>query len=259
MNYKTLHNQLIKVIFAILLTLIIGYILRLLFNQILLEDEASVGWFFGVFGTFYTLITAFILVTVWTQYTSFEKLLAVEAKNISAIWNLTDYLNDKKVSQKMKGVLLKYIDSTVDKEMQEHTRGNKVDHPSRELVSILEVIDKINFDDKRDASIFQSIINAYEELSTSRAERIEHSVTRIPPILKLFFLLVSVLFVVIYMVHGFNNLYLYLFTLAVLTFIVKFSYIIITDLDNPFKGIWNISLESFINCRNFISSREHSH
>ena len=64
-----------------------------------LKDSANFGWFLGVIGTIYTLITAFIIVQVWGQFNGLSTLLGKEAKCICSLWNFTDYLNDNQASR----------------------------------------------------------------------------------------------------------------------------------------------------------------
>jgi len=258
MNKKALVKDLVKYLGILAIILFIGYFTRSNFNEILLADEASIGWFWGVFGTLYALITAFVLVGVWEQFNGFSNEIAKEAKTITSIWNYTDYLDDTVISKKMEEALVAYLKTVSGSEAKKMARAARIVHPSKELVGIMEVIDKIKFDDPRDESAFKEIIRVYEELSTVRNERIESSVTRLPPLLKGFFVLISSVFVLGYLVHGFVNPVLYYSTLIAVSTIVFFANMIIFDMDNPVDGIWNVSFEAFKNSLSYIKSRKHT-
>lgn len=173
MNMKMLVKELVKVIGAVLVVLSVAYAVRVSLNTVLLADEPSVGWYWGVYGTLYALITAFILVAVWEKFNGIDTAIAQEAKTLSSLWSYTDYLNDDNVSEKMKDVLLKYIYIATTEEATSIAKSSKVAHPSKELLAILKVIDKVTFDDARDESAFKGLISAYEDLATARNDRIE--------------------------------------------------------------------------------------
>lgn len=241
-----------RIIFGCLLVAAFGFWLRQNFNQELLADSANLGWFVGVFGTLYTLIAAFIIVQVWSQFNNMSRLLGLEAKAVCALWDFTDYLNDAPVSRKMSRALDLYLKTVVGREKEEASRGVKSVHPSKELTAILQVIDSIKFDDRRDAAIFPSLIEQYEALSSVRMERIENGVTRVPLLLKLFFMILSVGLILSFALLGFNSNWLYYFSLITITFILGFAYLMAIDLDNPFDGFWNIDYVPLENAKRYL-------
>ena len=257
MNQSVLIRHITYIILATLVILLIGYGVREQMNVVLLADEASVGWFWGVFGTLYALVTAFVMVAVWEQYNGLEEAIGNEAKNLSSLWNYTDYLNDIGISQKMSAALIRYIDVTKHAEFPALANGQRVAHPSPEIIEIMQVIDGVTFDDDRDSVAFSALTSAYDELATSRSTRLEHSVTRIPPLLRAFFAVVSLVFVLGYIIHGYNSALLYYSTLGALGITVSFAYLLIADMDNPFRGAWNISFDAFDNAATYISERSH--
>lgn len=241
-----------KLIIACLVAAILGYWLRQNFNQELLADSANLGWFVGVLGTLYTLIAAFIIFQVWGQFNSMSRLLGLEAKAICGLWDFTDYLNDAPVGRKMNRVLDRYIEIVLTHEKADASRGIKSVHPSTELTAILKVIDSIKFDDNRDSAIFPSLINQYEELSSVRMERIEAGVTRVPLLLRLFFSLLTGGVILSFALLGFNNGWLYYFSLTVISLILIFAYLLTVDLDNPFDGFWNIDYVPLENAKKYL-------
>lgn len=238
--------------------IILGYIAQASFSDIFAQNSSILSVLFNTLGGMYALVTAFVLVEVWSQYNSLESALTSEAKVLTSLWNYTDYLNDKKISLSMKHALISYIDNTVKNEIPIMGNNKKLSHPSNELIAIMRVIDQIKFNDHRDASAFKSIIQSFENLSSQRMSRISQGSARMPQLLKLFFEMVSFAYLGSYLMQTYTNIYLYLISLSVVGGIVLFVRFIIYDLDNPFDGVWNISTGAYLDSKDYISNSGHA-
>jgi len=248
----------IKVLGAVLIVTFLSLILRLIIgSNLLVSENSGFGWFVGILGTFYTFIAAFIIVTVWGQFNGMSSMVSREAKLLSSLWNYTDYLNDEQVSGKMKTALLEYIDKIVRSEKYDLSRGKRIVHPSVELIGILESIDKVKFDDDRDASAFSSLIQSYEELSSTRSERIESGLARVPFLLKLLHGILALLLLVSIGLIGYVNIGIFLFAIISSALFVSMAFFLADDLDNPFEGIWNIDFSPFEHIREYIERKKH--
>lgn len=247
-----------KLLFVVLVIVVWGLFIRwALGGEYFIADVNGMGWFLGVVGTVYTLFAAFIVVQVWSQYSGMASLIAKEAKAVATLWNLANYLDDRKLDGDLKMALDKYCDVVVTKESLEAARMMRSVHPSSELTQIHLVLDGVRFDDKRDASIFPLLVRAFEELSDVRSERIEAGVTRLPELLKNFFAFLSVLLLISFSFIGFVSIYLYLFTLVMGGIVVAFAYFIANDLDNPFDGEWNVDFVAIEQVKKYIESSAH--
>jgi hypothetical protein len=256
---NSLTSAIIKnILLPCIILVIIAWFLRTFIGaDYFLKDSANFGWFLGVIGTIYTLITAFIIVQVWGQFNGLSALLGKEAKSLCSIWNFTDYLNDDKASTDMKTAIIKYIDTVITSEKTEASKCIKSVHPSGEIINILKVIDRVKFDDKRDSSIFPSLINSYEELSSVRMERIEAGVTRIPLLLKLLFIILNIFLGLSFVFLGFVNNGLYYFTVIAGAVTLSLAYFMADDLDNPFDGFWNVDFIPLENAKRYILTSKH--
>ena len=252
-------SLIIKVVVTAAIFLIIGNILRTTLGlDIFVGDLSGIGILVSFLGTIYTLIGAFTIVEVWGQFNTVNSLLSKEAKSLTSIWNYIDYLNDKVLDKSMKAALVAYINSTIKNEHDEAAKGIRSIHPSGELLSIYRVLDNISFNDKRDAAVFPLLVTAYEELSSIRSERIDASVARLPGLLKFFFNTLTFILMLGFLLIGFNNTQLYVFSIIAVSCITSATYQIIFDLDNPFDGDWNIEYTPFEHARQYILETKHA-
>lgn len=250
MKNTTLGQKILLVSLAVLVlvTLFQKYIIPSFIG----DDISNLTLFTGAIATLYTLIVAFIIVEVWGQFNSISKYISEEAKAITSIWNYTDYLNDSSLSKKMKEGLLSYINVASNSEKKDASQGIRSVHPSKELVGILKIIDKVTFDDNRDSAIFPNLITSFENLSSLRSERIDASTNRLPGFLKILFQSLSVIVVVFFMFQPFNDLFIALFGNLTLAILVSISYFLVEDMDNPFEGHWNVDYSPLQEAKDYI-------
>ncbi|KKS08252.1 MAG: hypothetical protein A2418_02710 [Candidatus Brennerbacteria bacterium RIFOXYC1_FULL_41_11] len=248
----------LKFAFLELLLLTVAYSVRTYFGkEIFLADSANFGWVFGIIGTAYTLIAAFVLFGVWNQYSALSSLIARESWLLGSIWNFTDYFNDKKLTQNMKSVLLSYINQTVDKEVDLLAREQEVETYSKEYIAIGKVIDGIEFNDGRDAVIYPVMIQGYRDLLDVRQQRNEAGTTRLSFSMRILFMIFSLLLATSSLIAGFVYTIMYMFGAGFIGAVVILTYIVVADMDNPFGGLFELKPVSFFQTKKYIEGSSH--
>jgi len=256
---KLLREVLAPILSSVVIATIFGIILQsFIGKEYFLEDIGGIGWLLGVVGTIYTLVAAFTMVEVWNQFNNTSNLISREAKTIVSIWNYTDYLNDGDLDKKMQKSLISYLSQAMTVEHEQAGKGIRSIQSSKELLSILKVIDQIKFDDQKDIAIFPLLTQAYEELSTIRSDRLEAGITRLPAMIRIFFIALSIMLMISYILVGYVHLPLYIIHTVFGATIISLTYKIIVDLDNPFDGYWNLDYSALDHAKEHISKNRHS-
>jgi len=90
-----------------------------------------------------------------------------------------------------------------------------------------------------------STIEIVNQASSHRDERLALSAKRIPRTLLLFVVItaLTVLFLVLF--FPFHNLELGLVAVAIAAMLLFCAHFVLTDLDNPFEGTWNVDSKPF--------------
>ncbi|PIY80626.1 MAG: hypothetical protein COY80_01955 [Candidatus Pacebacteria bacterium CG_4_10_14_0_8_um_filter_42_14] len=246
-----------KAVMVLGLALVLSYLLRvLLHDSISVDDLGKLGSVTGAVSTIYTLIIAFIIVEVWGQFNSLGASVAKEASTLVALWNFTDYLDDKKIDKKMRPALVKYIDKVLNEERTEASMCKRTKHPSDELIAILRVIDLVTVDNEKDAAVLPHLFEYFEQLSGARGGRLDASTNRLPMFLKFLFIFLSVMTGVLFFLIPFESLAVQIFASGIVSFIIYLSYTLIVDLDNPFSGSWNVDYSPLTEAREYIETSE---
>lgn len=256
---KLTRLVLIPILVSIIIATAFGVSLQsVVGKEYFLADIGGIGWLLGVVGTIYTLVAAFTMVEVWNQFNNTSNLISREAKSLISLWNYTDYLNDKNIDQKMQSALISYIDVSMTTEHSQAASGIRSPQSSPELLALLQAIDQVKFNDPRDAAVFPLLTQAYEDLATIRSDRIEAGVTRLPGMIKIFFISLSLMLMVSYILVGYVHLPLYIIHTVFGASIISLTYKIILDLDNPFDGYWNLDYSALTQAKEHISRHRHT-
>ena len=95
-------------------------------------------------------------------------------------------------------------------------------------------------------AIQQRLIDIAREAGEHRDERITKSLTRIPPTLMGFVNAVSAALLALIFVYPFHHPLAGIACFTLVAAVLILANIVMTDLDNPFNGVYNVSPEPFL-------------
>lgn len=236
----------LKSSFFALLCVLITYFVRTYFHtEASLTDVSGLSAFLTVFGTLYGIMTAFVVFEVWNQYNETKTLVEKEAQGLERLFRLTLYFRDVPLTKKMKDAIEKYAGVVIKGNFKNAAMGMRGSESARLFREISRVIRDVRFDDDHDSVVFSRILEHYGELSLTRTERIDQALTRLPSILKVFLYSSSLFAIGTFIIMPFESFYYSFWSVAVTGFIQSMIFQLVEDLDNPFKGTWNITAEPF--------------
>ena len=239
-------KKLALALFFAFLTVVVMYAFRIVFKTYeFIADVGGVSAFASVFGTLYGIIIAFVIFEVWVQFNRLSSLVDREALGIEKLYRLALYFNDKKISLQMKKAVEKYAKVVIKGNFQKLAAGERNKESSKVFREIYSVIRGIKISNAREQTVFRHLIDHYDQLSETRTERINQALTRLPALLKVFLYSASIFTLFIFIVLPFANPFYGFITTGTLGFVIAMVFMIIEDLDNPFKGFWKITPEAF--------------
>lgn len=234
-----------SIIFAVVV-LAVMYAVRIFFGtNNFISDAGSAGPFASIYGTLYGIIMALVILEVWTQFNKTSTKVDDEAAGLEKLFRLAKYLRDKPLEEKMKKTIKKYIGWIVGNNFKNVSAGLRETEGGTIFREIASILKNIKFDDDHDAIVFAEMIRQYGNLSETRTERLNLSLTRLPLALKAL-LYVSSLLAILYLISlPFANMYYGFITAGAMAIIIFMAFQVVEDLDNPFVGQWCISTEPF--------------
>src|SRR6185295_3655423 len=94
-------------------------------------------------------------------------------------------------------------------------------------------------------AIYVQLLQIMNSASSHRAERISLSVKRMPRTLLALVMFSAIAILFLLFAFPFQNTLLGFISVAMTTALLFFAHFVLTDLDNPFDGTWNLSTVPF--------------
>jgi hypothetical protein len=214
-------------------------------TELYLSDIGGIQTFFGVFGILYGIMAAFIIFEVWNQYNETSGLVDKEAQGLERLYRLTLYFRDKQLTKTMLRAIKNYASGVIEGKFQALGSGKRNVKNGKLFRKIADIIRDIKFDDDHDVVVYDQILTHYGQLGLTRTDRQSKSLQRLPVLLKAFIYVSSGLILTVFIILPFANPIYGVLSAFGLGFVLAMVYQLIEDLDNPFKGQWNITPEPF--------------
>src|SRR3984957_6362543 len=93
--------------------------------------------------------------------------------------------------------------------------------------------------------VSKRLLEIANQASGPRAARLSLSVKRIPRTLLLFVTLTAFVILLLLICYPFHSTLVGVLSVAIAATLLFFAHFVLTDLDNPFEGTWNVSSEPF--------------
>ena len=229
-----------------LVAVVASYLFRVFFHtDIYLADVGGLSAFLSVFGTLYGILAAFVVFEVWNQYNHISELIDKEAQGLERLYRLTLYFRDDKLTALVKNAIAEYANIIIEGKFGKLASGlRNVDH-GLAFRKMADIIRYVEFDDDHDSIVFEQIVEHYGNLGQIRTERMNQSLSRLPVLLKSFIYIASFFALATFVMMPFSNQYYGFLSTFIIGFLQAMIFQIIEDLDNPFKGHWNLTPEPF--------------
>jgi hypothetical protein len=227
-------------------------------------DLGSWNVFYTSYGILYAIIIGFILIGALGRYEQLK--LAVDSE-INVIQNIRDFLIyfsdtsskqhlELKISRSEQNIVLlnirqslfNYVKSVYEKEWLEMADKTEMTDPdsTQELKGIIVSVSKLESQDENDSIALTSIINSLSELTNHRTKRIYLSNEEIPPPIMKLLIFMSIFLVAGFLLMGVQNIWVHLIMIISFSTTIQLIINLLTDLNNPFSGIWNIDNKRYV-------------
>src|ERR1700678_3731760 len=183
------------------------------------EDGEGLGALLQIIGTLYSVVYAFAIYVIWGQFAAVENEILKESGALKDLVVFSKPLKDAGRDPVVRAVKA-YARSVAESEWGTLSRGEDTEKTER-LLGIANLP------------------------SAHRDERLALSAKRIPKTLLLFVTLTAAMILLLLLFFPFHNLALGMASMAIATMLLFFANFLLTDLDNPFQGTWNVRSEPF--------------
>lgn len=209
-------------------------------------DAGSLNSFIQVIGTLYGIMTAFIIYIVWDRYNRILETAEKETDSISELYALVTYLENDKISGRVKIAITHYAKAVIEKGWIKLYKGEKSKTANSALFKIYEEIKLIKSSRNRFPIIFGQIISKYEDVSDLRTQRVALSAEHLPKSLRTLLIFNSLALVFSVALLPVTSFGIAVFIIFATITVVVLSLQVIFDLDNPLApGEWQLTPQAF--------------
>lgn len=212
-------------------------------NANLLRDVGGVGAFVTAVGTLYSVLTAFTIVSVWTEFTDTDRAIKREARELRELWRYVGYVSDSAGVARARSAIERYRDEVVTAEWPAMVNGETATAAEDEFLEMADAVNAIEVTTARDVPAWTAAVRTLAGVSEARGERVILVGLRMPYLLRLLLYLATTSLVGGMLLLGFASAVVGAlvvgFTSAVSLLVLE----VIDDIDDPIGGAWGISVE----------------
>lgn len=249
MNWTAISSQLLAR-GTLLAAAVVGYgfLHSTSFSELTAGDAEGLNTLILLMGSIYAVMYAFVIYVIWGQFTDVEKFVMRECYSLDDLLRFSHYVNADS-SRAIRRSVTEYSHAVAHSEWQTLGRHEKDPATEKCFSALMTVVIKNVPANAEEKEIQQRLIDIAREAGEHRDERITKSLTRIPPTLMGFVHALSVALGALVFVYPFRNPWAGTACFALVAAVLILANIVMTDLDNPFNGVYNVSSEPFSRLR----------
>ncbi len=215
------------------------------FQKLFLNDAEGLAALLQIIGTLYSVVYAFATYVIWGQFTSVENEIRKESGALKDLLLFSNRLKEA-VREPMVRAVKVYARAVVETEWSALSNNNeKTEKTDRLFHEIISSVIHIKPEDDTERIVYERLLDIANQASAHRDERLSLSAKRMPQTLFLFVTLTASTILFLLFFYPFRNLALGAVSVAIATMLLFFAHFVLTDLDNPFEGTWNVGSEPF--------------
>jgi hypothetical protein len=214
------------------------------FHRLLAEDAEGIGVLLQIIGTLYSVVYAFATYVIWGQFAAVENEILQES---GALKDLILFSNGLKEASRdpIVRTVRAYARAVTESEWGILSHREDTERTDKLFAHIVASVIEVKPTDESEARAHQHLLQIANQASAHRDERLALSAKRIPRTLLLFVIITASTILFLLLFFPFHNLGIGLVAVAIATLLLFFAHFVLTDLDNPFEGTWNVDSKPF--------------
>ncbi len=220
-------------------------VLRLVgFHRLFENDAEGIGTLLQIIGTLYSVVYAFAIYVIWGQFTSVENEIVKESGALKDLLVFSQRLKET-VREPIVRAVKTYARGVAETERNALSAGEETAKTDKLFVAVISSVTDVKTEDDTERILYQQLLHITNQASSHRDERLALSAKRMPGTLLRFVTLTASMILLLLFFFPFRNVALGLVSVAITTMLLFFAHFVLTDLDNPFEGTWNVGSDPF--------------
>jgi len=214
------------------------------FQKLFANDGEGTAALLSVVGTLYSVLYAFATYVIWGQFTAVETAILKESGALKDIILFSEGLKASTREPTVRAIKV-YAKGVVESEWEALSRREDTGKTDRYFREIIASVTSIKPEGESEHEVYERLLAIANDASTHRDERLALSVKRIPHTLLWFVSLTAAVILLLLFLFPFRSPVFGTIAIVLTTVLFFFAYFVLTDLDNPFEGTWNVTSDPF--------------
>jgi hypothetical protein len=214
------------------------------FHKLFQNDAEGIGVLLQIIGTLYSVVYAFAIYVIWGQFTSVENQILKESGALKDLLVFSQSLKETAREPMVRSVKI-YARAVAETEWKALSSGEETDKTDKMFVAIISGVTELKPVDDTERALYQRLLDIANQASSHRGERLSLSAKRMPGTLLVFVTLTASMILFLLLFFPFRNVALGIVSIGITIMLLFFAHFVLTDLDNPFEGTWNVSSQPF--------------
>jgi hypothetical protein len=208
-------------------------------------DSDILGNYLQVIGSIYAFVIAFVIYVVWSQYTEIEAIIDQEVGKLRALDGLCDSYKDRQTCAALREKITAYALAVADEVEADGHGRQSFGAANNEWEALERTLRSLRATEPRELVVYGDILRELSALSAIRRERLTIASTRIPWVLWDLILFVTAVTILPFYFLPVKSVFVDIVMVGSMSASLVFILLLIRDLDNPFRGVFNVSFAPF--------------
>ena len=195
-------------------------------------------------GDIYAVLLAFMIFVIWTQFTEVENCVIREADSLHELLRFSAFLNDDARST-IRRAIINYVRQVLGPEWAELGEGRRERQAEEAFAKLEAAVLGVTPKDVTESFLRDNLFQTLRAVSRNRDERLARSLTRMPPTLSGLVKLIAAVLLLLVFVYPFHHSVAGATFIVVAALVLFLANFVMTDTDNPLKGVWNVRPDAF--------------
>lgn len=245
MNWAATSRHVFRLVVGLIVAaLAYGLVHQSAAHTFIARDAEGLNVLITLLGGIYAVMFAFVIFVIWGQFTEVENAAFQECSSLNELLRFNQYLNPD-ANRATRRAVGDYAQRVAGSEWHSLGEGHKDPSSEKAFAVMMNIVIRTAPATPSEEALIGRLIDITRRISQQRDERIAKSLTRIPPtLLALVRIMAGTLLLLVFW-YPFHSLALGLVCFLLLAAILFLSNVVMTDTDNPFDGIFNVSPRPF--------------
>jgi hypothetical protein len=214
------------------------------FHKLFSGDAEGLGALLQIIGTLYSVVYAFATYVIWGQFAAVENEILKESGALKDLILFSRGIREATRDPMVRAVKA-YARGVVESEWRTLSGGEGVEKTDKLFSGVISSVTDAKPEDEHERRVYDRLLEIAAQASAHRDERLAVSAKRMPRTLLLFVTVTALKIPFLLFFYPFQNFVLGAISIAIATMLLYFAHFVLTDLDNPFEGTWNVSVAPF--------------